>query len=66
MKRIRHLPGKIRAVFQRNTEPALIADIRMKKILSLQQFFGQGLWEGDLAQMREDDLGASSQTGYSE
>jgi len=28
--------------------------IRIRKIQSLAEFFGQGLWEGDLAQMRQD------------
>jgi len=33
---------------------ALAELIRMKKIQSLPQFFGQGLWQGDLGEMRED------------
>ena len=28
--------------------------IRVRKIQSLRSFFGQGLWQGDLPQMRED------------
>lgn len=28
--------------------------IRVKKIQTLPQFFGSGLWNGDLAEMRED------------
>jgi Arc/MetJ family transcription regulator len=28
--------------------------IRIRKIQSLPDFFGKALWEGDLAQMRED------------
>ena len=28
--------------------------LRMKKIQSLPQFFGQGLWQGNLSEMRED------------
>jgi hypothetical protein len=28
--------------------------IRIRKIQSLPQFFGRGLWEGNLSQMRED------------
>jgi hypothetical protein len=28
--------------------------IRLRKIQGLPHFFGQGLWEGNLAQMRED------------
>lgn len=33
---------------------ALEEAIRMKKIRGLSEFFGQGLWEGDLSSMRED------------
>lgn len=33
---------------------ALEEVIRMRKIQSLPQFFGSGIWEGDLSQMRED------------
>ncbi len=34
---------------------ALEEVLRIRKIQSLPQFFGQGLWQGDLAEMREDD-----------
>ena len=33
---------------------ALAEVIRVRKILSLPLFFNQGLWEGNLAEMRED------------
>jgi hypothetical protein len=33
---------------------ALKEILRVKKIESLPQFFGQGLWEGNLSEMRED------------
>ena len=33
---------------------ALEEVIRMRKIQSLPAFFGSGIWEGDLSQMRED------------
>jgi Arc/MetJ family transcription regulator len=33
---------------------AMAEVLRMRKIQSLPQFFGRGLWEGDLGQMRED------------
>jgi Arc/MetJ family transcription regulator len=33
---------------------ALAETIRLKKIESLPQFFGKGLWQGDLSEMRED------------
>ena len=33
---------------------ALEEILRVKKVQSLPHFFGQGLWEGDLAEMRED------------
>jgi hypothetical protein len=33
---------------------ALSEAMRMQRVESLTQFFGQGLWEGNLAAMRED------------
>ncbi len=33
---------------------ALAEVIRIRRIQGLRQYFGQGLWEGDLSQMRED------------
>ena len=33
---------------------ALAEVIRMRKIQSIPHFFGSGIWEGDLSQMRED------------
>jgi len=33
---------------------ALAQTIRMLKIQGLQQFFGTGVWTGDLAEMRDD------------
>jgi Arc/MetJ family transcription regulator len=33
---------------------ALKETLRVKKLQTLPQFFGQGLWEGNLAEMRED------------
>ena len=33
---------------------ALAEVLRVRKIQSLPQFFGRGLWEGNLAEMRED------------
>ena len=33
---------------------ALEEAIRIKKLTSLREFFGHGLWEGDLSKMRED------------
>lgn len=33
---------------------ALKEVLRVRKIQSLPQFFGQGLWQGNLAEMRED------------
>ena len=35
---------------------ALEEVIRMRKIQSLSGFFGSGIWEGDLSQMREGEL----------
>jgi hypothetical protein len=37
---------------------ALAEAIRVRKIQSLRGFFGQGLWQGELAQMREDRPGS--------
>lgn len=33
---------------------ALEETLRVKKLQSLPQFFGRGLWQGDLSEMRED------------
>ena len=33
---------------------AMAETLRIKKIERLPQFFGRGLWQGDLAEMRED------------
>jgi Arc/MetJ family transcription regulator len=33
---------------------ALEEVLRLRRIQSLPQFFGQGLWKGNLAEMRED------------
>jgi len=33
---------------------ALAEVLRLRKIQSIPLFFGQGLWQGDLAEMRED------------
>jgi Arc/MetJ family transcription regulator len=33
---------------------ALAETLRVKKVLEIPSFFGKGLWEGDLAAMRED------------
>ena len=33
---------------------ALAEVMRVRKIQGLSQFFGQGLWQGDLQEMRED------------
>jgi len=33
---------------------ALKEAVRTHKVRGLRQFFGQGLWEGNLAEMRED------------
>ena len=33
---------------------ALEEVLRIRRIQSLPQFFGQGLWQGDLAKMRQD------------
>lgn len=42
---------------------ALAEVIRLRKIQSLPQFFGRGLWEGNLAEMREDRIGATRRGG---
>ena len=33
---------------------ALAETLRLKKIQGLPQFFGKGLWQGDLSEMRQD------------
>lgn len=35
---------------------ALAEVLRVRKIQSLPLFFGKGLWQGDLREMREDDV----------
>jgi len=35
--------------------------LRLKKIQSLPHFFGKGLWQGDLSEMREDKPRAAPQ-----
>ncbi|HEY6290056.1 MAG TPA: type II toxin-antitoxin system VapB family antitoxin [Terriglobia bacterium] len=35
---------------------ALAEVLRLRKIQSLPQFFGRGLWHGDLEEMREDKV----------
>jgi hypothetical protein len=35
---------------------ALREVVRIRKIQGIPQFFGSGIWEGDLSQMREDHL----------
>jgi Arc/MetJ family transcription regulator len=37
---------------------ALVEVLRLRKIQNLPQFFGRGLWQGDLAEMREDNSAA--------
>jgi Arc/MetJ family transcription regulator len=38
---------------------ALAEVVRLRKVQSLPLFFGQGLWQGDLAEMREDFVSRS-------
>ena len=38
---------------------ALEEAIRFRQIQSIPRFFGQGLWEGDLSEMREDKAHAA-------
>jgi hypothetical protein len=33
---------------------ALAETLRVKKVLDLPSFFGSGIWQGDLSEMRED------------
>src|ERR1700730_11082954 len=40
---------------------ALAETLRLKNIESLPQFFGKGLWQGDLSEMREDRPRARTQ-----
>lgn len=40
---------------------ALAEALRVQKVLGLRKFFGSGLWQGDLGEMREDK--ALSKTG---
>jgi len=42
---------------------ALAEVIRLRKIQSLPQYFGQGLWHGDLQEMREDRIDRRGRAG---
>jgi hypothetical protein len=44
---------------------ALEEVIRLRKIQSIPHFFGSGIWEGDLSQMREDRAPVTPRTGRS-
>jgi Arc/MetJ family transcription regulator len=37
--------------------------IRLRKIQGLPEFFGSGIWEGDLAEMRGDARSGAAQAG---
>jgi hypothetical protein len=52
MKRRRPLAGAKTDSAAVNTAPEEV--VRLRKIRSISQFFGSGIWEGDLSQMRED------------
>jgi Arc/MetJ family transcription regulator len=41
---------------------ALAEVLRVRRIQSIPQFFGRGLWTGNLAEMREDRRGRSVST----
>lgn len=54
-----HLLDEATRVLQAKTwsaavNTALAEVLRVRRIQSLPQFFGQGVWEGNLAEMRED------------
>ena len=42
--------------FSAAVNTALEEVIRLRKIQSIPQFFGSGIWEGDLPQMRNDRM----------
>ncbi len=42
---------------------ALNEVVRIRKIQALSQFFGEGLWHGDLSEMREDPRRRRAQPG---
>jgi Arc/MetJ family transcription regulator len=42
---------------------AMAEVLRLRKIQGLPQFFGRGLWQGDLQEMREDKTEGRSQGG---
>jgi len=56
------LPNEAKRVLQAKTRSAavnlaLAEVLRVRRIQSVPQFFGRGLWEGNLAEMREDRRG---------
>jgi Bacterial antitoxin of type II TA system, VapB len=54
-----HLLAEATRVLQAKTHSAAVNTalekvIRLRKIQSIPQFFGSGIWDGDLAEMRRD------------
>lgn len=52
LKEVTHALGA--KTYSAAVNQALQETLRIKKLQALPDFFGKGLWEGDLSEMRED------------
>jgi Arc/MetJ family transcription regulator len=52
LKRVTHVLGV--KTYSAAVNLSLAETLRVKKVQALPNFFGKGLWEGDLSEMRED------------
>jgi Arc/MetJ family transcription regulator len=52
LKRVTHVLGV--KTYSAAVNLSLAETLRVKQVQALPSFFGKGLWEGDLAEMRED------------
>jgi Arc/MetJ family transcription regulator len=57
LKRVTHALGV--KTYSAAVNLSLAETLRVKKVQALPNFFGKGLWEGDLSEMREDRLSAT-------
>jgi Arc/MetJ family transcription regulator len=57
LKKVTHVLGV--KTYSAAVNLSLAETLRVKKVQELPNFFGKGLWEGDLSEMREDRPSAS-------
>lgn len=60
LKRVTHALGV--KTYSAAVNLSLAETLRMKKIRALPNFFGKGLWKGDLSEMRDDRRGTLRRT----